>query len=82
MPRLGPFGPEVAYVTRYYTELAYLAPLALACAFAVPVPRDRPPPMRLAAPSPRALVAGVALLAAYLGLTVWSSIEITHDAPG
>jgi hypothetical protein len=82
VPRLGPFGPEVAYVTRYYTELAYLTPLALACAFAVPVPRDRPPPTRLTAPSPRALVAGVALLAAYLGLTVWSSIEITRDAPG
>jgi hypothetical protein len=60
VPRVSAYGPDVAYVTRYYTEAAYLVPLAVACAFAVPRKDiDEAAPLRL----PRGWVAASAALA-------------------
>src|SRR4029077_3552489 len=60
VPRVSAYGPDVAYVTRYYTEAAYLVPLAVACAFAVPRKQlDEAAPLRL----PRGWVGAAAALA-------------------
>jgi hypothetical protein len=78
-PRVAAYGTPIAYVTRYYTEIAYLVPIAVACAFAVPPRRIDPmAPLRL----PRALVgaAAVAALGAYVALVAASdSRQVVPD---
>ena len=71
IPRVAAFGPDVAYVTRYYTEAGYLVPLAVACAFAVPRREiNLSSPLRL--PAPRVAVATGLALAVYVALVAIS----------
>jgi hypothetical protein len=87
VPRLGPWGPQIGYEPRYYTELAMLLALVAPFAFAVPLPRqgERPSPgtaRRLQWPRPAAAALAAGLLAGYVALVVWSDVDITRHAPG
>lgn len=71
VPRVSAYGQAIAYVTRYYTEVAYLVPLAVACAFAVPRKEiDERGPLRL--PRGWMAAAAVAALGAYVALVAIS----------
>jgi hypothetical protein len=71
VPRVSAYGPDVAYVTRYYTEAAYLVPLAVACAFAVPR-KELDEAARLRLPRGWAGAAAALALAGYVALVVAS----------
>jgi hypothetical protein len=79
VPRVSAYGPAVAYVTRYYTEVAYLVPLAVACAFAVPRGEiDERTPLRL--PKGWVAAAAVAAIGAYVVLVAVSdSAKVVPD---
>ena len=79
LPRLQTFGPGIAFDTRYYTETAYLVPLAVAFAFAVP---ERHAGRQLRWPAPAAAAAVGVALAAYIGLVVWGDSQTVDASTG
>ena len=79
LPRLQTFGPGIAFDTRYYTETAYLVPLAVAFAFAVP---ERHAGRQLRWPRPAAAAAVGVALAAYIGVVVWGDSQTVDASTG
>jgi hypothetical protein len=79
LPRLQTFGPGIAFDTRYYTETAYLVPLAVAFAFAVP---ERHAGRQLRRPRPAVSAAVGVALAAYIGLVAWGDTQAVDASTG
>jgi hypothetical protein len=86
LPRLKVLGPEIGYALRYDTELAFLFPIALACAFALPrglagSREERGSPAVPSLPSPAVAGAAAVALAAYAGVTFASDAAIVRELP-
>jgi hypothetical protein len=78
------FGPNIAYSLRYYTDLTFLAAIALPCAFDRPVGTLAEAGAghgRRVRPGPRAIALAAAGLAGYVGLVAASDASLVHQVP-
>jgi hypothetical protein len=82
LPRVTTYGIDIAHVTRYYTETAFVVPFAIAFAFVAPRSSRERATTQLRLPRGATAAWAIGALATYIGLVAWGDHETVQSSPG